>query len=45
MDMSVEMAPLDGMVPRDLQESWDEWRSCTETIKVHTSQRFECGSG
>ena len=44
-DTKVETAPFDGMALRDLQDSWDGWRSCTETIKVHTSQRFECGSG
>jgi len=37
-DTSVEMAPLDGMALRGLQDSWEEWRNCTETIKVRTSQ-------
>ena len=44
-DTKVETAPLDGMALRDLQDSWDEWRGCTETIKVRTSQCFEWGSG
>ena len=35
-DTKVETAPLDGMALRDLQDSWDEWRGCTETIKVRT---------
>jgi len=35
---SVETAPLEGIALRDLQDSWDEWRSCMETIKVRTSQ-------
>jgi hypothetical protein len=37
-DTSVETAPLDGIALRALQDSWDEWSSCTETIKVRTSQ-------
>ena len=37
-DTSVETAPFDGIALRGLQDSWDERRSCMETIEVRTSQ-------
>ena len=38
VDTSVQTAPLNGIALRYLQDCWDEWRSCKETIKVSTSQ-------